>query len=307
MDKLKKDTLHFGKYSSSAMSNVNFSIGKQIYSSYSKNLHFMRGNFMMNMFISQQNSDFFDIPSAPSLFQSVYMKVSSMLINYPAMFIQNLAAKIQKIYASPYEFAATVDLFFQEDITDLIIFAYSTFPSIYSFFLTEEFCSSASSFLAAIFKSSRNQLLSELLLSSFFMSGAVFYEHFFLIIGDYLFDLTAKKSNNYDSVPNHDNPIIDQASTKKRKFSLPNLFESKKKTSNSNSNDSLDTKQNCKIKINDFFTIFIRSDVSLLWLISLPQFITISIEYERHSRKRKLLLYWPSYINPCQHNQHPRQ
>ena len=72
MDQFIEDVKHFSKYSSSTMYNVNFSIVKQIYSYYSNNLHYMRGAFMMNMFISQQNTDFFDIPSAPSLFQSVY-------------------------------------------------------------------------------------------------------------------------------------------------------------------------------------------------------------------------------------------
>lgn len=263
MDKLIKDAKHYSKYNSSTMSNVNFTIIKQIYSAYSKNLHYMRGTFMMNMFISQQNTDFFDIPSAPSLFQSVYMKVSSTLVNYPAMFIQGLAAKIQSVYEHPFEFAANVDLFFQEDITDLIVFAYSTFPALYSFFLTEEFCSSASSFLIAIFKSSRNQLLSELLLSSFFISGTVFFDHFIFLIGDHLFELTSKK-NDLKLPSKEDN---NQSNQKKKIFK--NIFKLKANNNNDKSNDDKPTdNQNVQNIIKKFFPFFINSLKTCLPLLS---------------------------------------
>lgn len=270
MEQIKKETKRFSEYSSSTMANVNFTINKQIYSSYSKNLHYMRGNFMMNMFISQQNSDFFDIPSAPSLFQSVYMKVSSMLVNYPAMFIQNLTAKIQKIYESPFEFAATVDLFFQEDMTDIIVFAYSSFPALYSFFLTDEFCSSASLFLSAIFKSSRNQLLSELLLSSFFISGTVFYDRFFSLIGDHLFDLASRKKNDFSLLPNN-NTSNNQNNGKKRSFSFTKLFEPKIKlsintTTNTTNNNNNNT--NFKNLFDEFFPLFLQSLKICLPLLS---------------------------------------
>ena len=85
-------------------------------------------------------------------------------------------------------------------------------------------------FLTAIFKSSKNQLLSELLLSSFFISGTVFYDHFFSLIGDHLFELTSKK-NDFLLPSNHND---DNKNSNKKINIFKKLFESKSKANRDN-------------------------------------------------------------------------
>ncbi|OHS98910.1 hypothetical protein TRFO_34744 [Tritrichomonas foetus] len=186
----KIDILKFSEYSSSGISHLEKPLTKKVYSLYEKNLKFIRGTFLMKMIINEPDSDFFDIPTVPSIFQSVYQDSSSVLHKFPPMYIQNFTQKIQNIYSTPVSFAASLDLYFQEDIADYLLFSYSTFPALFSFFQTDEFCESASSFLSSFFKCTKNFLISESLLTSFFISSTVFYDHFWSVLGDRIFSIS---------------------------------------------------------------------------------------------------------------------
>ena len=183
-----KTIRHFSEFSSSTMKHIELTISKKLKKVFAKIQKYIRGNFLMKLYINEPDSDFFEVPSVPSLFQSVYTKSTAVFNKFPPIYTQNLIQKIQTIYSSPCEFSSSVNIYFCEDISDYLFFAYSTFPSLYSFFLTEEFCSSASSFLIFFFKCSKNRLISEALLTSFFASASVFYDHLWMILGNILFN-----------------------------------------------------------------------------------------------------------------------
>lgn len=258
MEQLKKDIKKYALYSSFPMTCMKQTITKDIYSTYINTLHYARATYMMNMYINEPESDFFDIPSAPSIFQSVYQRVQSVLISYPPMFIQNLVQQIAAIYLKPVHFAANVDLYFRQDMTDHVIFSHSTFPAIFSFFLGDEFGQSACEFLSAIFRSTKNLILSESLLSSFFESASVFYDCFFNVIGDHLFDLTLKGQNkftkNNQTVEEFYKQLFDNRTEKKGFLSKRRIS-----TSKPTSNDQI---------VIVFFNVFLNSFKMCLRLFS---------------------------------------
>ena len=160
------------------------SLSKKIYSKFTKNIRMIRGCFLMEMMHAQSGHVFESVPSIPSVFQSINKNPEKAISKYPAMFIQNFTFQITTAYDKPLDFARAVANYFKQDDSQYNLFCYSTFPAIYSYFLGQEFCSSASLFLIAFMVDSKRRLITESLLSSFFKAVPTFYTRLWSLLSD---------------------------------------------------------------------------------------------------------------------------
>lgn len=178
MENLETEIEKFRKYGQFPIGPIKTSLVKRIIKLYEENIQLSRGSYLMQLCAKECNS-FFDIPSVPSLFSTIYAKPLTGITKYPPMYIQILSSKISLIYEKPLELAIAVCSFFRDDISYVPFFAYSSFPGLFSGFVGEGFCSSASDFLVEVFDyKPSNYLLSSTLLATYFSSATVFFDHF---------------------------------------------------------------------------------------------------------------------------------
>lgn len=164
---------------------------QKVHKTYLGNLRLMRASYLMEIFTEETNRTF-KTPSVPFLFQSMFEEPKKALMYYPPMFNQKLANSINRIYNNPKIFANVVHIYLSNNLESIHIFAFSTFPSIYSFFLGEEFCSSASRFLRDLFSVCSEPLISEKLMISFLHSNPTFYDSLWMNIATGISKLTDK-------------------------------------------------------------------------------------------------------------------
>ncbi|OHT07904.1 hypothetical protein TRFO_05008 [Tritrichomonas foetus] len=158
--------------------NYPTSITTKIYNTYLKNLRLLRATFHMEMLIADKNH-LFIIPPFVELFKDIFSEPNKIMFFYPSMFNQKVAYIISSIYEKPQEFAKIVVTFFQKDESHLLLFAYTTFPSIFGMFVGSEFCLSAVKFLKSVFGNAGNSIISDAFISSFFCGAHGFYDSFF--------------------------------------------------------------------------------------------------------------------------------
>ena len=157
---------------------------KKILTKFTKSVRTMRGCFLMEMFLTTSNTFFGSSPSLPSLFHTIYQNPTKVISKYPLMFAQSLAFQIKTIYDKPLDFARAVALYFKEDDSQSVLFSYSTFPAIYSYFLGQEFCASASLFLIAFMVDAKQLAITETLLAAFFKAVPTFYTRLWSLLSD---------------------------------------------------------------------------------------------------------------------------
>ncbi|KAK8890080.1 hypothetical protein M9Y10_034839 [Tritrichomonas musculus] len=156
-DEIFSNIEKLSKYSTFQIKNFPKSINQKIYNVYMKNLRLSRGTFHMEMLIAalNYNSDnpndtLFIVPPIMEFFKDIFSEPLKMMQCYPAMFNQKIVNLIGHIYLKPSEFAKIVFNFFKNDSSHLLLFAYTTFPSIFDMFIGEEFCQCALEFLLTI-------------------------------------------------------------------------------------------------------------------------------------------------------------
>jgi len=174
--------------------NIKIALLKNFYNILKINLMNMRAIYLMEMYSADSN-EFFDIPSVPSLFKCIHSPVLKAVSKFPPMFVQSISYHIKSFCQNPEKFAEAVIIYFEDDHTFHHLFAYSTFPAIYSYFLSDELCDAASKFLCFFFSNSRNLMVSTAFLASFFSSIPVFYQFFLSSISQQI--LTYNKSTPF--------------------------------------------------------------------------------------------------------------
>ena len=197
----------FKSYSSFPLAATITKIRNEIYKNYNETLKFYRGTFLMKMY-SNDSFGFFDIPPPPELLRTIHSNPNSVLKQYPPMFVQSLTTKIQLAFKIPEAFAALVNRYFENDLFDFIFFSFSTFPAIYSEFIGKEYCKAASCFLIGLFNENNYQI-SSCILSVFFCSATLFYEHLWNNLSKELINNNANTS--FDELTDELMRSLDQA------------------------------------------------------------------------------------------------
>jgi hypothetical protein len=91
---------------------------------------------------------------------------------------QSLGFLLLEIYANIKEFASLVCAFFADDISELLVFAYSTFPALFGFFTLEHYCHQAATFISHVLTIPCSQPIGRFLITSFLFSAYQFNSHF---------------------------------------------------------------------------------------------------------------------------------
>ena len=198
LQELRENATFFHDLGGFRLGAATSTLPKKILSKFTKNITTMRGCFLMEMFSTTQNSIFGSPPSLPSLFHTIYKPPSKFISKYPLMFGQSLSFQIKTIYDKPLDFARAVALYFKEDDSQKVLFSYSTFPAIYSYFLGQEFCSSASLFLIAFMVDAKQLSTTEILLASFFKAIPTFYTRLWSLLSDKMANFG--KTTNFDKL-----------------------------------------------------------------------------------------------------------
>ena len=165
----------YREYGMFRMSSISGKLKKEMYDLFLANELHLRGIFLMEMYQSE-SSDFFDIPPVPELFEIIYTTPKTVLVRCTPMFIQILHTNILAIYSKPLEFAVAIDQWAREDMSNFPIFAYSTFPGVFAYFMCDKLLEIAANVVRHYFRISKTLVTSQMLLSSLFTAAAPFYE-----------------------------------------------------------------------------------------------------------------------------------
>lgn len=150
----------------------------KMYRTYEKNSLFLRGIFYLEMF-NADSTGFFDIPTVPELFTTIYSKPRKAISKFRPMFIQSFTYHVCNIYKAPKEFARNVASYISDDPTFHLFFAYSTFPAIFGFFASQELCELGSIFLIELIQNTDEEFVADAFLAAFFCALPDFYNYFF--------------------------------------------------------------------------------------------------------------------------------
>ena len=157
-------------------------------------LMYSRSAYLLEL-STADTTGFFDIPGISELIKAIDKESTYPYAYLKPTSVQLLTGIIRQIHEDPKYFASLVCNFFKNDQTFSIVFAYLTFPAIFGYFTTEDFCAMASKFLIQYFEESNDAYLSTELMKSFFKALPVFYDHFFYELSKEL-----KDNENYFEV-----------------------------------------------------------------------------------------------------------
>ena len=193
---LKEYIERYKKYGTISVSSKIKSLRTTMYKMFLECELQLRGIFLMEMYQSE-SSDFFDIPTVPELFKTIYTQPSLVLFKLSPCAVQGLQQNIVAIYKKPIEFAVAIDHWSREDISDFPIFAYSTFPGIFGYFMGNEFLEAGSSVCYHYFRIAKNLVTSRMLLASIFISATPFYTTLWAQLSAQFRGLKRKPNNGF--------------------------------------------------------------------------------------------------------------
>ena len=181
----------------SSVCNINNRI-KLIYQkigkAYFKNLTSMKIIFYIEL-LKIDKQGVFNLPPIKELYRMLQETPKRPNQPFSGSFVNLISIQIHNIYLYPKAFAEIVDKYFSINKSNSLIFAYSTFPSIFGYFTTAEFCSCASEFLISYFSLKKDKILATSLIKSLFKSVSVFYENLFYTISENL-----RNNNDYQRI-----------------------------------------------------------------------------------------------------------
>ena len=180
---LKQEMNKFHSFVGFDMEEKALTIDKKMHQLYFQSLLYMRSIYLLEFSVAD-TTGFFDIPDIKELYHSISQTVARGFQYYPPIFIQNLANSIQRIFYDPVTFADFVDKYFSSETINSLLFAYSTFPAIFGYFITTDFCEPASKFLVAFFNKKRHKELATDLIKSFFKAIPVFNDNLFYALAE---------------------------------------------------------------------------------------------------------------------------
>lgn len=146
---------------------------------FTNNIKYLRGVSLTEMFYSD-GADFFGVPNASDLFTFIHETPANANKIVTPLLSQCISTSIVQFYDSPIDFTLSVYNFIKADPTNHFLFAYSTFPAMFCYFASEEFCNAGSMFIRTYISNCDDKITSEALVSSFFNCIPAFYSFFFI-------------------------------------------------------------------------------------------------------------------------------
>ena len=128
--------------------------------------------------------DFFDSLTLEDMLSSISKKPQKILTHFNPQTSQAMNFLISYVHQNPKSFASLLQKFFTLDPTLFAIFAYSTFPALYGYFSTLQFCELAFKLLECLIQSDDISLLSSNMIASFFFTQHRYFEHVYSTIFD---------------------------------------------------------------------------------------------------------------------------
>lgn len=171
------------------MQQMMTSLANEILKIHNQNMLYMRAILLTNMF-NEDSIGFFDFPTVPDLFQFMYSSISKGIHIFQPMCLQAMTSAIERqFYPNPKLVAKLIFRYFERgDPTKHLLFAFSTFPSLYCEFVSEEFCEMASEVIIeymAFAKTNplRHDIISKAMILAFFRSATRFYDTLWSNVG----------------------------------------------------------------------------------------------------------------------------
>ena len=180
---------------------------------YLKNILYLRGIFLVKLF-NYNRKGFFDSPKLENLLLTVFKPPVRPFFKFSAIFSQFFMKTLCEIQNTPDDFIDTVIGVFKTDISQLIPFAYSTFPTIFSYFSTQEFVYLGNNFLIQFIKKSPSIDIVSELINAYFTACTVFYEKLWNILSDHLSNRIIDYSTEFREIFSSSLKVASQELTK---------------------------------------------------------------------------------------------
>lgn len=129
------------------------------------------------LYLSQMDDfEFFDCPNYIEMYDCAKQEPAQIGRRYQNLVSESLKNVINEIHHDHKYFMEHIIKYFSNDIMNITIFSYSTFPALYGFFVTDGFCEFASNFLIDVISRSSKEILSVHMVTSFFLCSYKFIE-----------------------------------------------------------------------------------------------------------------------------------
>ena len=116
----------------------------------------------------------FDSPSPNELFKNL-KKQSVVTRQFHAQVSQSMSLLFSYAQESTYDLAHRIAFYFSQDPTMHVVFAYSTFPSLFCNFIFDEYAKKANEFLKCIIEEKCSSIVRNSIISAFFFSESRFW------------------------------------------------------------------------------------------------------------------------------------
>ena len=138
---------------------------------------------LMNLRL-MEDFDFFDSLTLEDMLSSISKKPQKILTHFNPQTSQAMNFLISYVHQNPKKFADLLHNFFTHDPTMFVIFAYSTFPALYGYFSTVQYCGLAFKLLECLIEKDDISLLSSNMIASFFFTQHRYFEHIYSTLFD---------------------------------------------------------------------------------------------------------------------------